>query len=324
MTGKITISLELELGWGMHDLEDPNKFEALSDGRVAETETLHRLLDVCDELGLPITFDAVGHLLLDSCTGAHDGPYPEGWFDEDPGGDVDSNPLFFAPDLVEAISDADVEHEICTHTFSHILCDETPPTLLDHELDRCAQVHQDAGLSPFKSFVPPRHHTPDRDVLRRHGIETVRVATNEPATGAVSAWAQRARSFSRILGRKHPVRQLHESAGVTETYTSVEPSLTAPFLPTGQAPPHPAFRPFPLHYRKQIQTRYLNTALEDAIRSESHAHLWSHLFNMANEPQWSVIHPFLRRVAAERDRGRISVERMCDLSASNAESVEEE
>ncbi len=118
MTGIVTISIEIELGWGYHDIGDYRK---LSDGRVAETKALSRLLSLCEELHIPITFDVVGHLLLEKCGGNHDGPHPEGWFSADPGTDVSEDPLFYAPDLIQDIVDTDVDHEIGSHTFSHIV-----------------------------------------------------------------------------------------------------------------------------------------------------------------------------------------------------------
>jgi hypothetical protein len=61
MTGTITLSLEIELGWGLAQF---NKLDTLSDDRRQETDHLRRLLTLCDELSVPITFDIVGHLLL--------------------------------------------------------------------------------------------------------------------------------------------------------------------------------------------------------------------------------------------------------------------
>jgi len=74
MGGKITLSVEIELGWGHHDKPDGNP--ALSEDREVETKALRRLLAVCDEHRIPITFDIVGHLLHESCDGIHDAPIP--------------------------------------------------------------------------------------------------------------------------------------------------------------------------------------------------------------------------------------------------------
>lgn len=49
MAGVITLSIELELGWGMHDI---GEFDHLSEDRSAESETVRRLLDVCEDLSI--------------------------------------------------------------------------------------------------------------------------------------------------------------------------------------------------------------------------------------------------------------------------------
>lgn len=117
MPGSAIFSVEVELGWGYHDLQRPNKYAALSENREAKTEPLERLLGLCHRLNIPITFDVVGHLLLDDCPGTHGGEYPADWFGADLGTDVESDPLLYAPDLVKMIEAAEVDHEICTHTF---------------------------------------------------------------------------------------------------------------------------------------------------------------------------------------------------------------
>jgi len=100
MNGVATLNVEVELGWGMHN---QSKYDHLSSDQSVETETLHQLLDLTDRLNLPITFDIVGHLLHDSCSGFHPGPHPEPWWDEDPGTNNDSDPLFYAPNLIREI-----------------------------------------------------------------------------------------------------------------------------------------------------------------------------------------------------------------------------
>lgn len=144
MVGEITLSIELELGLGgKHDL---GELDHLSEDRSAESETLRRLLDVCEYFEVPVTFDVVGHLLYDSCSGTHSGPYPDSWWFEDPGSNSQSDPQFYAPDLVYEIDDSPVDHEIATHTFSHILADDATDQLLDQELDKVEKAHSQFGL----------------------------------------------------------------------------------------------------------------------------------------------------------------------------------
>lgn len=76
MLGTVTISLEIELAWGVIRSHPEKVDERFSADRRRETETLDRLLTLCDDLDIPVNFDVVGHLLLDSCSGRHDGPHP--------------------------------------------------------------------------------------------------------------------------------------------------------------------------------------------------------------------------------------------------------
>lgn len=315
MVGIVTLSIELELGWGKHDIPDPDRFDILSPNREVETEYLERLLSLCDRLDIPITFDVVGHLLLEECTGSHDGPYPEEWFRRDPGTDVASDPFFYAPDLVESIREAQTEHEICTHTFSHIRCDQVAPELVAHELEQSKSIHLQRGLPAPVSFVPPRHGPPPRGVLEAHGIETLRAAVRSPAATWTERVAEQLRTGLRLAGTPSPVRRPEHRNGLTETYCSVSPSLTAPFLPCGRRPPHPLFRTVPRSVRKRIHRRALDSAVRQARNRDSYLHLWTHLVNLSNEPQWSVLEPFLESLADARDRGELKLERMADLAS---------
>ena len=142
MTSVVTLSIELELGWGMHDRAE---YGHLSSDRSVETEALHRLLDLADRLDLPITFDIVEHLFHDSCSGSHFGSHPESWWTEDPGTNSDTDPLFYAPDLIREIRDRETDHELATHTYSHLLADEAMSEELNDELATVNDLHADVG-----------------------------------------------------------------------------------------------------------------------------------------------------------------------------------
>lgn len=176
MTGIATISIELELGWGMHD---KGEYEFLSSNAEAEYDAISFLLDLCDRYGIPVTFDVVGHLFHETCKGDHQGPYPDNWWTEDPGTDSKTDPLFYAPELIEKIVESDVNHEITTHTYSHILCEEMAEELLEHELTIIKRLHEERGLSEPTSIVTPRHQQPNYEILNDFGISVIRVPDPE-------------------------------------------------------------------------------------------------------------------------------------------------
>lgn len=306
MTATVTISIEVELGWGAHDLPGPD--DHLDSDRRPETRALERLLSTCDNYSIPLTFDVVGHLLLEGCSGRHSGPYPEGWFDADPEGDVDSHPQFYAPDLVAAIAGASTPHEICTHSFSHVLADEMPSEVIAHDLQRAIDQHVEDGLDRPRSYVPPRHQRPSNDVLESTGIDVVRVARPREISRA-----NRFEVLWTTLFRRHPSQTPVWTDGILETPCRPAPTLTSPALPTGQREPHVVFRSLPTALRQALHERYLKHAMDRAVASGGHLHLWTHLYNLASDAQMDPVLSFFDILARERDAGRCRVATMCEL-----------
>lgn len=302
MPGRVTLSVEVELGWGYHDLD---RRGPISEGRVAETECLDALLAACDRLEIPFTFDVVGALLLDSWPGEPDGPHADDWFDGVPKTGIDEDPCFYAPDMVRAIDDAAVEHEICTHTFSHVLFDRIPREVAAWELQQAARVHEEFGIEAPTSLVPPRHYRPPADVLREAGIDIVRVTGYLPAP-------TKAHKLRRLTVEPQPPTPPRLVDGVVETYCAPYTSLTAASLPTDQRSVHPVFRPLPKSVRTRLHERYLNLAVERAIEEDSYTHLWCHLYDMTGD-QLAPIVAFLESLAERRDRGDVEVLTMADL-----------
>lgn len=323
MTGTVVLSIEVELGWGLARL--PGEPTARhSSGRVVETETLRRLLSLCDDLDLPITFDVVGHLLLESCSGTHAGNWPADWFRDDPGTSVDEDPLYYAPDLVDLISDAAVDHEIATHTFSHARCDEVNEDVVDEELRTTRDIHRDADRPLPSSFVPPLHGPPPTSVLRDRGIGGVRepvvlrppIADPDRRSSFLTERLRRIRQSHpvQVLYRRHPVRDPVFRDELVRHYTTWHASLTAPYLPNGTRRPHSFYRFLPIRVRQRIHERYLLLSLADAAVEEGCVHLWTHLFNLSNDAQWPPVESFLHRLADRRTSDELTVETMASLT----------
>jgi hypothetical protein len=307
MIGTITLSIELELGWGMHD---KGEYGHLSQDRTAETQALNRLLDLADSYDLPITFDVVGHLLHSSCSGHHSGPHPAGWWAEDPGSNSVEAPLFYAPDLIAEIRERPVGHEITTHTYSHLLADEATMGQLDDELSKVSEVHSEHGISAPTTIVMPRHQTPSYTTLSNHGIKTIRTTIE----GYTPSFSNLASKLWWLLMRTHPVSDLQTQDSLLETRVTPHPSLTAGSLPAGQLSPHPVFSTIPSTIRQRLHQEYLNGAIELAKNEGKHIHLWTHLYNFSNNSQWDVMKPALARIGQLYNNGEISVQPMRKLS----------
>lgn len=300
MTATARISVEIELGWGFHDKKSPSAVAELSDDGSAERAALRWLLDLCDEFEIPITFNVVGHLLLDSCDGDHDGPHHDDWFDRDPGTDVNTDPLFYAPEMAKWIRDAEVDHELCTHTFSHVLCDEVSDAVLDWELDRVAELHTEDVVS----LVPPRHRKPPSNLLQQHGIGVLRLPVDErPPSNPLGRYLW-------TLTRDNPLDEPTTVDDVVETYISPVMTLSAPHLSRGVSDPHPAYRMLPKGVRQNRHEKFLKSGIETATTKGSDIHYWTHLYNIANPVQRKP----LRRFAATLNQNQsITTKRMRDL-----------
>ncbi len=173
--GAVVISIDAELAWGFHD--QPTVPESrLAGAREAWEDTLELL----DRYGLPATWAIVGHLMLDACDGEHaDHPAPPGWFARDPGGNADEAGRWMAPGLVRAILEADADHEIGSHTFSHLDLDgpATTARMIDAELDRHRALGREWGLD-LRAFVFPGNRVAARDRLAEAGFRCYRGATS--------------------------------------------------------------------------------------------------------------------------------------------------
>lgn len=299
--GHIQISVELELAWGYHDLEERSK--RLSKDRTAETWALDHFLDVCDQFEIPVTFDVVGHLLLDSCSATHSISYPDDWLAADPGSDVEGAPHYYAPDLVEKIQSASTDHEICTHTFTHVLCDEIEKEVLKEDLQYAQRLHEQIVGERARSLVPPRHRQVPYEVLPECGIEVIRQTIGEIPSN-------RARRFAWYFRRRHPVVEPQTKEGIVVSRTSPVQSLTAPYLPSGQEEAHPIFRLIPVSLRKRAHLAYVSDAINRVTERGSHAHLWTHLHDMANAHQLDVVEKTLQQIGTTPD---VKTERMRDL-----------
>jgi len=304
MDATVTLSIEIELGWGTHDFGGA---PYLSDGAGDERRYLRRLLDVCDRLDVPITFNIVGHLLLDSCGGHHAGPYPDGWFDADPGTDVATDPAFYAPDVARDVLASPAGHELATHTFSHVPGGQFDDGVVAADIARAVRTHEEVlGERPVAA-VAPRHYRLPADALRDNGIEVVRYSRGTYDGGPLSRYRE-------LLLDDFPPDDPALVDGVLETYVTGHTSLTAPTLPGGQRDTHPAYRVIPTRVRQRLHRRRLERMTRRAVRDGDSLHLWTHLWNLSNESQFPVVEGYLETLATHRDAGDLDVLTMGELN----------
>lgn len=185
----VTITADFELAWAPrynNTVANPLQF-ALKLAR-RERSNVPKILHVCEQFNIPITWATVGHLFLKSCKGnehkkhaeipkvpAYKGRYwdfdGKDWFEYDPCTGLREDPEWYAPDLIEAFIESEVDHEIGCHTFSHIDCREEvcPTELFQSEVSLCQQLASERGLR-LTSFVHPGHTIGHLDTLTQLGF----------------------------------------------------------------------------------------------------------------------------------------------------------
>jgi hypothetical protein len=157
-----------------------------------ERRNIPRILNLCDQFQIPITWATVGHLMLESCQRKNGFIHQEiprlkyfenefwkysekDWFEHDPGTNLSSNPEWYASDLIKDILRRKVKHEIGCHTFSHIDCsdDVCTPDVLKTEIKACQQASIPLGIE-LKSFVHPAHTIGNLETLKESGFTSFR------------------------------------------------------------------------------------------------------------------------------------------------------
>jgi peptidoglycan/xylan/chitin deacetylase (PgdA/CDA1 family) len=291
--GSVVISIDAELAWGFHDLDDPPR------GRIDGARTAwHRVLSLLDRFEIPATWAVVGHLFLESCDGEHRSyPAPPGWFARDPGGDAQGQPNWFGRDLIEAIRDASTDHEIASHSFSHVVFGDpgTSRELADAELEASVAAAEEFGV-PLRSFVFPRNRVGHREALADHGFECYR----GPAPRRID---------------HTPLRPLAKLAGVTPPI--VTPSVDEYGLV--DVPPSLDLYGFEGLARSVAEpligdpiVRQARRGADAAAGSDGVFHLWLHPNNLTEEPDFER----LSRVLAclDRRRGDLAFETMDEVA----------
>jgi peptidoglycan/xylan/chitin deacetylase (PgdA/CDA1 family) len=275
MGGRIVVSLDFELRWGVYDVlgDDPSRYRRHLEG---VREVVPRLLERFERLGVPATWATVGAV---ACEGWDEfearapacPPYDDprlrrtsAYRAVDPDGR-----LHFAPELVAMVRAARGQ-ELGSHTFAHVYLREPGVRRQDAEADADAVVRLFAdrwGEVP-RSFVFPRNQVAFTDVLAARGIRVWR--TNpRPFWWAEGSAASRSR-----LGR---ALRLVDALGPLGRRARPEAEHRASHF-LRLALPGPAWR---LHARRIAR---------DAARMRPGEvlHLWAHPHNLGDDPALRV------------------------------------
>ena len=302
----LTVSLDLELIWGVRDHVGPGHpyLNWLQGVRPA----VRALLTLFAAARVPACWAAVGHLFYEEYRGELGRKHPEmprptrpagapDWYADLPLGDTRSAPLWYGADLIEQIAGCPVAQEIGGHTFSHLAATDPGVTreLFAAELAKSNELAARRGLR-LRSLVFPRNRVGHLDVLREHGYVAYR--------GPNSEW------YWRLPGRK-----LQAAGRLASDLAALTPPVDLPVLKRQgvvEVPHSMFFAPFwgparlvPAGARVAQGIR----GLERAVRRGGVFHIYSHPHNFGQHTARLVdaLGAVLYHGARLRDRGDLCI-----------------
>lgn len=313
------LSLDTELIWGVFHQLTPSRFEAqFPDIRA----TIGAILALLERHEISATWAVVGHLFLERCERDESGVahldlihprqsfWPEDWYSRDPCSDRARAHLWYGADILEMIQAARVAQEIGSHSFAHprygdpLLTREAAAS----DLDACLAAAHARGIE-LRSFVYPGNSESYHDLLRERGFRAYRgIGPEEARVRRLPASLQRpARLAAQVLGTTPLVARPAETLpGLWDVPASML-LLTRGGLRKLSS--------------RRARVRKVHAGIEVAQRTGSVFHLWTHPWNLADDPGFhlSVLEEVLEHVAMERDAGRLDVQTMGSLAARLSE-----
>jgi hypothetical protein len=284
--GALTISIDLELLWGVWD--NPLSSRELHCGPT-ERAIATRLLELFERYQTAATWAIVGRLLDDSR--GYDGLR----------GDRDA---WFAPDIIDQIRRDGTEHEIGSHSWGHIYCHQSTAPAVREDLGRARDLHRQWGL-PFDSFVFPRNQVAHLDELKHAGLRVFR-----STDAGLLHWTE-----SRVPSLRPAVNLMEKALALpTATVLPLQHAnglieLPSSTLLMGRGGSRRLISPARFAAK-------MRRALLRAAESRTIFHLWFHPSNFYDEPdvQFGILEHCLRHAATLRTEGRLDVRTMGDFA----------
>jgi hypothetical protein len=283
--GQVTISIDLELAWGVWDTATADDLRLAER---AERPICAMLLDLLARYQVPATWLMVAALLDEDSARSHPG----------------SKSCWYAPDVIERIVAARVRHEIGSHSGRHVYYDRISPDKAQDDLDFAKGVHHANDLG-FESFAFPRNAVGHVNILEGAGIRVMR-----------------SRDVGFLRTAHHGGRLSARAANYIDQLLPVPPRPSFPET-LGQLVDIPGsmqmlgrngLRRFLL---PQVTRAKLLLGLERARRDGGTFHLWFHPSNFyyRRDEQLTTLACFLERATDEASRGRIEFRTMSSYAA---------
>jgi len=288
-TGKLVISLDFELMWGVQDVYSVKDYgQAIQ--RVQYI--LPKLIKKFNEHEVVATFATVGMLFaenkaelaqflpteLPNYTDQSFSPYGS-YLDSIDDSDENKD-LHFGKKLIELLK-KNPQHEIASHTFSHYYCLEQGQDAASFKADLMAAIkiaeHNDIQL---QTIIFPRNQISQQylDICKSNGIHCFR--------GTESVWFQRSTSFKQISLFKRAFRFLDTYINLSGShlYDDAIRENEMIDLPSSRFL-RPVNTQFP--FLEKWKLNRIKDSMTKAARSGSIFHLWWHPHNFAKDMERS-------------------------------------
>lgn len=280
MPGIFTVSLDLELYWGVRDARSLQEYERNLRG---EREAIRGMLGLFEEHGIHATWATLGFLffknvdelrrhlpeVLPDYRHAQLSSYR--YIDDHPWGDDDH--YHFAPEMIDLIRQYDGQ-EIGTHTFSHYYCLEDGQTIdaFRADLRAAVDIARAQGI-PVSSLVFPRNQGNPAylAVLEELGISCYRGNESAPF------YTPKNQREQNLLVRATRLVDAYVNLSGYNTYTLEECARVRPF----NIPSSRFLRPYSqrLAWLEGLRMRRIKRAMQQAAEQNRLFHLWWHPHN---------------------------------------------
>lgn len=282
------LSFDFEIGWG--DVSNARWITRENNGVYQRLRpVLDRLLNEMDVLEFPATWATVGAMItaqekLQTCHLPSDAKKTVL-----KALDTASADTFDGRDLFEKTLNARTKHSYASHSYTHIPFNF--PGVNQDYVSRDLKLSFDAlsqyGVST-DHFIFPENREGYYDTLLESNIRVVRVAAD------TAHMSRPHYLLSALVGTPPPCKTDHHENGMTRHYGSMLFNMGA-----GR------YHRLPFVYGRAIR------GLNSACKNGTDLHVWAHPFNFAeSKVQLRAFISFLRKVAAKRDAGEISIKTM--------------
>lgn len=172
----VLFSMDCELAWGSAGLSPPvERLELLRADPSAVRDAYQTLIDLYEEYGVPATWAFVGHLFYEECdTDSH--PLNDLTGAADPHTTRSADPLYYGPDLIDAVLESDIDHDIGGHSLTHPEFTRVDRSTAKQELEAMIDAAGSHGIE-ISSFVFPYNSVNYTDLLSEFDITAYRTGT---------------------------------------------------------------------------------------------------------------------------------------------------